>query len=423
VPFSTASRCFLTAALVHLSVAGILVLTDPESLALTVRLDLVVWSLLVGFIGFSALGFALHLFPPISRRLMPAGPLGMVSFLLAETGLVLGALALADPGHSRIPQSLLTYSSALLVGAVALLVYLFGAMLSQARLTTPGPEQRPGDSVTIPLFLASWTSAVGAFVLFGLAGLGDGPGFGWWIAAVHLYVLGHVILLITAVSLRLVPRSLDADVPRPVAYLLGGLGTAGALLVPVGMLTTSPGSAGLLDLLATPEAAFALLFLAVLAYLGGRARTPRPQLALHLTSVTFLVFGGGLGLWMVSQSDYAPVVAHALLNILGFSGLTILFMWFGMIAPFQRISHAWTRRMMWALSGGWLVAVLALAAVGSPTAAPPGWVAQVAGGLLLGVALSWGAGTIPVLYPKLNPLPWMTSDRIRKIRERRTGQK
>jgi hypothetical protein len=418
VPFSAVSRQFLTAALVHLAAAGAVLLLGSGVGALTVRWDFLVWLLLIGFVGFTTAGFALHLFPTISRRPQPPLWAGQAAFLLAEGGLVLGAFGLSEVTSPPFPGWVFSVGALLFLCGEGAIVGLFAGELIEPRLLTPGPETRPGDVVTIPLFLASWASAVGSGGLFVLSGLAEGPGFGWWLAAVHLFVLGHAVLLITAVSLRLVPRSLDADVSRPAVSLLAGLAIAGAILVPVGMLVTPPASAANLAIFAAPEAAFAILFVSVLIILVSRARTPRAEAGLHLTSVTLFLVGGSIGLWMVSESNYTPVVAHALVSVLGFVGLTTLFMWFGMIAPFQRISHAWTRRMLWALSAAWVVAVVAAATEGAGAWSATGWLSSFSGALLLGVAIVWGAGTVPVLYPELNPLPGLTGEDIRGIRDR-----
>jgi len=418
VPFSAASRQFLSAALVHLAAAGAVLLLGSGVGALTGRWDFLVWLLLIGFVGFTTTGFALHLFPTISRRPQPPLWAGQAAFLLAEGGLVLGAVGLSEATSPPFPGWVFSLGALLFLAGGGAVVGLFARELFEPRLLTPGPETRPGDAVTVPLFLASWISAVVSGGLFVLSGLAEGPGFGWWLAAVHLFVLGHAVLLITAVSLRLVPRSLDADVSRPAVYLLGGFAIAGAILVPVGMVATPPSSAANLTLFAAPEAAFAILFVSVLIVLVSRARTRRAEAGLHLTSVTLFLVGGSIGLWMVSESNYTPVVAHALVSILGFVGLTILFMWFGMIAPFQRISHAWTRRMLWILSVAWVIGVVAAAAEVVEGWPGTGWVSPFSGALLLGVAITWGAGTVPVLYPGLNPLPGLTGGEIRAIRDR-----
>jgi hypothetical protein len=418
VPFSAVSRQFLTAALVHLAAAGAMVLLGSGVEALTLRWDLLVWLLLIGFVGFTTAGFALHLFPTISRRPQPPLWVGQAAFLLAEGGLLLGAAGLSESAPPALPGWVFALGALLFLGGEGAVVGLFTRELVQPRLKTPGPETRPGDAATVPLFLASWVSAVGSGGLFFLSGLAEGPGFGWWLAAVHLFVLGHAILLITAVSLRLVPRSLDADVSRPVIYVLAGLAVAGAWLVPVGMLALPLSSAPALIFFAAPEAAFAVLFVSVLLVLVIRARTPRAEAGLHMTSVTLFLVGGAIGLWMVSESDYTLIVTHAVVNVLGFVGLTILFMWFGMIAPFQRISHAWTRRMLWILSAAWTLGVVAAATAGAWESSGPDWLSPLAGALVLAVACVWGAGTVPVLYPRLNPLPGLTSGDIRDFRER-----
>ena len=418
MPFSAVSRQFLTAALVHLAAAGAVLLLGSGVGALTLRWDFLLWLLLIGFVGFTTAGFALHLFPTISRRPQPPLWVGQVAFLLAEGGLVLGAAGLSEAISPALPGGVFSLGALLFLGGEGTVAGLFTRELAQPRLKIPGPEIRPGDAVTVPLFLAAWISAVGSGGLFFLSGLAKGPGFGWWLAAVHLFVLGHAILLITAVSLRLVPRSLDADVSRPVVYLLAGLAVVGAWLVPTGLLSLPLSSAPDLIFFAAPEAAFAVLFVSVLIVLVSRARTPRAEAGLHLTSVTLFLVGGAIGLWMVSESDYTLVVTHALVNVLGFVGLTILFMWFGMIAPFQRISHAWTRRMLWILSAVWALGVVSAATAGAWESSGPDRLSSLAGALVLAVALVWGAGTVPVLYPRLNPLPGLTSGDIRDFRER-----
>ncbi len=418
MPFSAVSRQFLTAALVHLAAAGAVLLLGSYGGALTARWDLLVWLLLIGFIGFTTAGFALHLFPTISRRPQPPRWVARGAFLLAESGFVLGAVGLSGATSTPFAGGIVALGALLFLGCEVTILGLFARELIQPPLRTRGPDARPGDAVTVPLFLASWTAAAGSAGLFVLSGFTGGPGFGWWLAAVHLFVLGHAVLLITAVSLRLVPRSLEADVSRPVVYALAGLAISGAWLVPFGMLALPPTSASDLALFAAPEAAFAVLFVSVLIVLVHRARTPRAEVGLHLTSVTLFLIGGTIGLWMVTESDYALVVAHALLNVLGFVGLTILFMWFGMVAPFQRISHAWTRRMLGILAVAWVLGVVAAATAGVAGWPHVGWLSPLAGALLFGVAITWGAGTIPVLYPRINPLPGMTSGELRVIRDR-----
>ncbi|HYL79666.1 MAG TPA: hypothetical protein VEU07_02580 [Candidatus Acidoferrum sp.] len=415
MPLGASSRWFLVAALVHLGVAAALLMANEFTEVLTVNWDVLLWVLLPGFIGSTTLGFALHLFPTLSHRPLPRGRLEVAAFLTAQIGIAAGAVALYLSTSSIAASRVFSLSAAIWAVSVLVLAARFGRTALQPELRIVGPESRPGDAVTIPLFLMAWASAGGAGILFALSGYEPGPGFGWWISAVHLFVLGHAALLITAVSLRLVPRSLGSDPPRWAVISLAGLGVSGAILVPTGMLLEPPAPAWALEALAAPEAAYAGLFFALLVFLGLHATTPRRPLALHLTAVAFLLLGGGPGLWMVSGSNYAPVVGHASLNVIGFIGLTVLFMWFGLLAPFQRISHDWTQRMLWVLGAAWVAAIAVLVAVGLAGDAAPGWLVVVGGSLLLAIVVAWAVGTIPVLYPGLNPLPGISSEAIHKM--------
>lgn len=386
--------------------------------AFTLRWDLLIWLLLIGFVGFTTAGFALHLFPTFSRRPQPPLSVAWGAFVLAEGGLILGAVGLSQVTTPALPSWVFSFGALLFLLGEGTVIGLFVREVVGTRLMTPGAETRPGDSVTVPLFLAAWTAAVGSAGLFVLSGISGGPGFGWWLAGVHLFVLGHAVILITAVSLRLVPRSLGADVSRPVVFGMAGLAILGASLVPLGMLLLPPSLAPALVYFAAPEAAFAVVFVSVLLILVSRAKSPRAEAGLHVVGVTLFLLGGAIGLWMVSESDYTLVFTHALVNVLGFVGLTILFMWFAMIAPFQRISHAWTRRMLWTLSTVWVIGAIAAAVVevgGFPNVS---WLSSLAGALLLGVAIVWGSGTVPVLYPGINPLPGVTSGQIDILRDR-----
>jgi hypothetical protein len=417
MPFTPKVKWFLTAAPAHLSVAAVLLVLTPATQALSERWDLLLWLLLVGFVSGTTAGLTLHLFPPVAHRVRPKGPWEELVFLLYEAGVVAGALALWGSGSGDGPSLLFLLAAGLWTAGMAGVLGLLVLTVRRPRIHAPGESERPGDAVSVPTFLGAWAATVGAGVLFALSALAAGPGFGWRVAAVHLFVLGHAGLLIAGVSLRLVPRSLGANPPRWGALGVAGLGGAGATLVPLGMLATAPSQAGGLALFAAPEAAFAVLLVGVLVSLGMRATTPRPHLALHLAGATLFVAAGGIALAMVVRSSYAAVVSHAFVGVMGFVGTTILLMWFLLLAPFQRISHAWTKRMLWSLSATWLAALVALAIAGADPGAA-GRASSVGGGLLLVTAVAWEIGTVPVLFPSLNPLPGLTVDEIRTIRDR-----
>ena len=324
MPLGGASRWFLSAAVVHLAAAALLVLLDGPTDVLATRWDALVWLLLIGFVGCTTSGFSLHLFPAMSRRRMPKGPMEYLAFAASEAGVVVGTVSLYGGSGTLELGRLFPIAAALALVSVGLILSAFSVALVRPRATAPGPEPRAADPVTVPLFSIAWGAAAAADIFFVLSGTWAGPGFGLWLAGVHLFVLGHATLLVAAVSLRLIPRSLDAEPPGTAAVGVAILGAVGAVLVPLGMLLVPASEGRLLALWALPEAAFAVLFLVLLVHLGLHARTPRPQLGLELLSVLLLLVGGGLGLGMVSESNYAPVLTHALVNVLGFIGLMIL---------------------------------------------------------------------------------------------------
>ncbi len=67
-------------------------------------------------------------------------------------------------------------------------------------------------------------------------------------------------------------------------------------------------------------------------------------------------------------------------------------------------------------------ALVHLAAAGAGGSTEPDWPFPLAGATDLGVAIAWAAITVPALYPQLNPLPGLTSDKIRVLRERWRGR-
>ncbi len=408
----------MVASHLHLAVAGLLLVASPWDGALAERWDALLWLLLIGFVGLSTAGFALHLFPAFAQRPLPHRPTDRLAFPLAEAAVLLGAVTLGEVPGAALPAPTLAIAAALYLGAVAILLSRFVGAARMAALVSRAGVSRPADRLVVPLFLASWSGAIAAGALFALSAFSDGPGFGWWVAGVHVFVLGHVVLLILGSSLRLVPRSLGADPPFSAALIVAVAGGVGAVSVPLGMLLVPTDAALPLALLGLPEAAAALGLLTVLFLLGGRARTPRSQLALHVGGIAFFCAGGGLGLWMVSVSSYGLLSAHALVNLVGFVGLTILVMSFGMLAPFQRVSHDWSRRMMWGLALLWVVAVGDLVVVGVPLGPGTELPYGLLGAATAIVAGLWAVGTIPVLYPRLNPLPGVRFERVQAMRER-----
>ncbi len=121
---------------------------------------------------------------------------------------------------------------------------------------------------------------------------------------------------------------------------------------------------------------------------------------------------------MAIRLDYTPVVTHARVSVIGLLGLLILVMWFGMVARFHGISDGWPRRTLWAFSIIGLAGLFVLAGAGAAANGTVGWILVLGGAPLLMVAFAWGGATIPVRFPRLDPLPGPSSERVRVIRER-----
>ena len=404
MPLGELSRRFLVASYVHLGVAGGLLAAAPWDGALTAHWDVLLWILLIGFAGFTTIGFAVHLYPGFAQRPAPVVLNGILGIGLAESSVVLGALALWGGPVAGIPGWTLSLAAILYGGVVAGLLVGFVSAARMLRLGTRSATVRPADRFVVPLFLGSWIGALAASALFAMSGISAGPGFGWWLSGVHSFVLGHLVLLILAASLRLVPRSLTADPPTAWTGVTSVAASLGAVTVPLGMLSSVPNAPSALVLFALPEAVAAGSFLTLLGFLAVRARTPRPQILLHALGFALLCVGGSIGLWMVVRADYGLVAPHAFVNLFGFVGLTILVMSFGMLSPYQRISHVWTTRMLWILAGSWMSVLVLVAVVSRLDLVPVSGLFGTLGAATAAVAVLWGLGAVPVLYPELRPL-------------------
>ena len=393
MPISRGARPFLASAPVHLAVWGFC------SAAGLLSVDGRTWLFLVGFVGFSVMGFAWHLFPTMARRRLRGLPNRPALWAAAELSVLSGAL-----GASPIPGG----TAGLELTATSRLIWLactalFVTALLRSRWGVPKgqePSERPADPAAVVLFVAAWPFGVVAAALWAAGAVASGPGFGYWLAGVHFFLLGQVVLLILAVSLRLLPRFVGADGPRGLPEALAACALGGAVTLPAMMLALSPRSAAALALPGLPEAGAAVLFVVQLLWIGRRASTPRRAHWAYVASGLCLWTGGALGLLMVGASRFDLVGVHAWVNLVGFVTLIILGMWFSMIAPFQFVSHRWTQK---ALGVG---VALALASVGLTSAAAlgPAWSTAVPswtpGSAVAALGALWSAGTLPVLYPQ-----------------------
>ncbi len=105
---------------------------------------------------------------------------------------------------------------------------------------------------------------------------------------------GRAIVLVAALRLRILPRSVDVDPPWPAMrgiYRL--LSATGGASVVFGRLVTPTAASYLPALRAAPEATLRSPYAGTLLGIGTRARSPRPQLGLRFPSALRLLVGGG----------------------------------------------------------------------------------------------------------------------------------
>lgn len=400
MPIASGPRRFLAASPLHLVAWGTAAaLSSILGTSQTLVSNAELWLFLTGFVGFTIIGFAWHLFPTITRRRIAHLPDGRILWAAAESAVVAGFLGLALPLPSETAAGLALGGTLAWLAVVSVFT---GAILISGRTGKPpaGPpaSSRPADPAAALLFVASWPFGVAAAALWSAGAVAEGPGFGYWIAGVHAFLLGQVGLLIFSVSLRLLPRFTGADGPASLSRALAAAGLAGAFGMPVGFLLVPAGQVPWLAAPGALEGLAAALFLLQLVLLATRATTPRRTFAVFLASALGLIIGGGLGIGMVAASDLSVVPAHVATNLLGFVGLMVLGMWTSMIAPFQFLSHRWSNRVL-GLASGLLVLAIALADAGVV------WPELGAGtsigfGLLAAcVGIVWSFGSLPVLFP------------------------
>lgn len=383
-------RPFLVLAPAHLAAWGVMEGASVVAGQDFLPWDAQIWLLLTGFIGFMILGFFLHLFPPLFHRALPKALPPFVLFPVAEGAVVLGVLGSSGPPAVLLVARLLWTVVSFLVPVATL-----AGLRKPAR--TSGIPAKTCDRVVLPLAVTSVLFLPAAALAWTASVFWVGPGLGFWVAGIHLYLLGQVVLLIMGVSFHLVPRALADDLPAWLVHPLPPLAIAGALLVPSGMMLLPFPELPFLGLLALPEVAAGMLYASGMALLVARARAPKPAALLFLAAPLFLLLGGGVGLAMAGTGDFAPMVAHALIGILGFAGIMIMGMAFSMLAPFQYISHAWTIRV---LRGELLLLGMAVASVllvvGDASLAPAATLTLGASVAIAGLLLL--AGAAPVLY-------------------------
>jgi hypothetical protein len=195
-------------------------------------------------------------------------------------------------------------------------------------------------------------------------------------SAIHLVLLGFVVVTVMGVAARILPRFTRTTLNGAVLLTLAPFALAGPALMTLGL-------AGRTDLLeaggAIEAVAFALFAARVVPLLarGGRARLRDAPYALALLAVAL---GGSLGLaaaWRVRGAS-AWLAVHGALNAYGFVGLFVLGASAALYAPAfragARAARAQERSVLAAALGG-LIAAAAGAAAGNDALARLGMLA------------------------------------------------
>lgn len=402
MPIGPASRRFLLAAPAHLVAWGLVAAAAPALLAW----DAGLWLLMTGFVGETILGFLLHLAPGLLGRPIGAARGHTGTFVVAEAAVLAGTWGLSAAAPAGAATGLELAGAVLWLVAASMLVASVRGTPTP-RPTAPGrelgPAPRPADRAVEPLLVASLTWLLAAAGLWGLAAVEPGPGLGWFVAGVHLFLVGHAATLVFAVGLRLLPRALGTDPPEA---LVRGLVPAAALgpgALALGMLGTSLWGIRAVALFALPEAFAGAAFGLAVVLVALRARTPKPTRGAFVVSTAALAVGGLAGLAMAAGPDLGGLTFHADVMLLGFLGTMIVAMVASMLAPFQRVGHRWTVVALAAQTALLAAGVAGLAA--APEAAPAwGNLSRAAGGVSVAVVGAlWIAGVVPVLYPPGRP--------------------
>lgn len=387
---SKSSKSFIAAGQVHLTVWGVLWTLNVLVVGHLVTWDTLLWLFVIGFVGFTILGFSLHLFPFLSGKPLHVKPPQWPTFVLGEAAVVLGSIGLSGWTWAWI----LGATCWLLTGGLTVSTFLFDVGRRA--------KARPIESETILLFAASWVFGLLAAVLWAatawVPGLMDSPGLGLWVVGLHFYLLGQVTLLIFGVSIKMIPKAQSVTPPQVLTKAIPYLAISGAALIPAAMTMPLGLGLGAVALAAIPEGVAAILFLSCIVFLIVRAKTPKPAVFLYLVSALALLAAGSMGASIARDAAFSLVNAHALLALFGFVTIMIVGMSFSMLAPFQFVAHRVTLLVM-RLELAFFASVTAVAVIAYDYHALP----PMDAGLAVGVLVTAGAtllllGSLPVIY-------------------------
>lgn len=205
---------------------------------------------------------------------------------------------------------------------LALHVSLAGASLARRRRRATVREGWPSAVATVATLGYGLASAVAVVsVAFELVGL---------FAALHLFLLGFVVLAVATVVLEVFPRFTGHGLPRAWAGPLAGALALGPALVAEGF----EGSALLLNVGAVLEAAGLMSLGGGLVWLVARSDRGRRSFVLYAAAGAHLVVGALVGAGMaIGHLPHRLGAWHGGLNLLGFVGLVVIGAVMDLFAP------------------------------------------------------------------------------------------
>ncbi len=267
--------------------------------------------LAIGFKGNLVAGIRFH----INATIWGSRPLPR-PWRLAVTGLLsLAALLIAASGFGALPVALDPLIAWVWLLATAL---LFAGVAWQRWIAPPHlapPRGYAYDLVSDVLVVL----AAGYAFASGIAAVWHA-----WDAphVVHLWTVGYLVTMVTAILIQLLPRFATAAPPRPLGYLIALLAIPGPALVAYGQYNVRP---DLLTLGAIMEGTVWLLLLLLIGFTYVKRRNPQPFAPAIGAALVFALAGAAVGATMArGDLSYVRLPLHTMLMLLGFLGSMVI---------------------------------------------------------------------------------------------------
>ncbi|MFD1644407.1 hypothetical protein [Haloarchaeobius litoreus] len=278
---------------------------------------------LYGFVLHVVFGKAYSLVPSYFDRELAEPRAAIVQLPLTAVGVACLALAPFQGTPDALEPAGAVLWTAGVVVFVGTLAWTVRDNLAGAETGTGGPNahrervDRAANAV-VPVALAYLL--VGSYATLGLAGVVQPVFDGYPARVTHLLGTGTATLLVFGLGVRLLPRFLVAEPPKPLVWVVLPTGAVG----PVLLAATLPAGRWF-HLAAAVETVAVVGYAAIVATLFVRSDRRRTALYGVLLGAIGGVAAVALGLWFAFVGlDGALIPAHRRLTLLGFLGLTVV---------------------------------------------------------------------------------------------------